>query len=164
MHRKPEEIAEISEHMIARARQLRRESTLVEQLLWGLLRDRRCAGLKFRRQQPVGPFVADFFCASARLVVELDGSIHEGQEAADEERQKYLEKQGLKVIRFTNESVLANLEAVAEEIAGACGRTVALPLKGLKSTLTRPCGPTSPVKGEVKESVKAEVTERKVVE
>jgi very-short-patch-repair endonuclease len=79
--------------------------------------------------------VADYFCASARIVVELDGRSHERRAAQDEERQKYLERQGLKVIRFTNDGVLANLDAVVEAIAAAC-------------TLTRPCGPTSPLRGE----------------
>jgi very-short-patch-repair endonuclease len=124
-----------SEHMTARARELRRESTFPERLLWGRLRNGRCAGLKFRRQQPLGPYVADYFCASARIVVELDGRSHDGQEAQDEDRENYLERQGLRVIRFSIDEVLANLEGVVEGIARAC-------------TLTRPSGPTSPLQGE----------------
>jgi very-short-patch-repair endonuclease len=110
-----------SDHMIARGRQLRRDSTFPERLLWGQLRDRRCANLKFRRQQPFGPYVADFFCESPRVVVELDGRSHEGRQAYDAERQQYLERQGLKVIRFTNDAVLTNLSGVVEAIAAACG-------------------------------------------
>jgi very-short-patch-repair endonuclease len=121
--------------MIARGRRLRLESTFPERLLWGRLRDRRCAGLKFRRQQPLGPYVGDFFCASARIVVELDGRSHDGREGQDRERQEYLEQLGLRVIRFTNDHVLADLDGVVENIVAAC-------------TLTRPCGPTSPLKGE----------------
>ena len=112
-----------SKHMIARARELRRGSTFPERLLWGWLRNGRCAGLKFRRQQPLGPYVADYFCASARMIVELDGRSHEAQDVQDEERQEYLEQQGLRVIRFTNDHVLANLDGVVEAIAEACTLT-----------------------------------------
>ena len=110
-----------SEHMVSRARRLRRDSTVPEQHLWAILRNRRCRGLKFRRQQPLGPYVADFFCASERLVIELDGRSHEGQEGHDIERQEYLEGQGLRVIRFTNDSVIADLEEIVEAIVKACG-------------------------------------------
>ena len=109
-----------TEHMIARGRQLRQDAPFPERLLWGKLRNRRCAGLKFRRQQPLGPYVADFFCASARVVIELDGRSHTGQEVQDKERQRYLEEMGFKVIRFTNDRVLANLAGVVEAIAMAC--------------------------------------------
>ena len=110
-----------SEHMISRARRLRRDSTVPEQRLWAMLRGRRCRGLKFRRQQPMGPYVADFFCAAERLVIELDGRSHEGQEILDAQRQEYLERQGLKVIRFTNDAVIADVEGVVEAIGKACG-------------------------------------------
>ena len=99
-------------------------------MLWAYLRDRRCAGLKFRRQQPVGPFVADFLCKEAKLTVEIDGSSHDGKEELDAERQAHLEQAGFKVIRFTNEAVLANLEGVVEEIAKACGRVLPSPSPG----------------------------------
>ena len=112
-----------SEHMIARARELRRESTFPERLLWSRLRNGRCAELKFRRQQPLGPYVVDYFCASARMVVELDGHSHEERDAQDEKRQEYLEQQGLRVIRFSNDEVLANLDGVVEAIATACTLT-----------------------------------------
>ena len=76
-----------TEHMVARSRQLRRESSFPERLLWSRLRNGRCAGLKFRRQQPLGPYVADFFCPSARVAVELDGRSHDGREDEDNQRQ-----------------------------------------------------------------------------
>ena len=114
-----------SKHMIARGRRLRRDSTIPERLLWGRLRDHRCAGLKFRRQQPVEPYVVDFFCAEARVVVELDGRSHEGQEDPDEERHRYLEEHGLKVLRFTNDRLSRDLVGVVKEIAFAAGLDVA---------------------------------------
>ncbi len=108
-----------SGHMIERGRRLRRESSFPERLLWSRLRNHRC-GAKFRRQQPLGPYVADFFCASAKVVVELDGRSHDGMEAQDRQRQEYMEQQGLTVVRFTNDRVLADLDGVVEAIAGLC--------------------------------------------
>ena len=109
-----------SEHMIARSRRLRRESTFPERLLWSRLRGGRCRGLKFRRQQPMGPYVVDFFCASVRVVVELDGRSHDERTAEDRERQDYLERQGLRVIRFANDHLLADLDGVVEAIGATC--------------------------------------------
>jgi very-short-patch-repair endonuclease len=109
-----------SKHMIRRARQLRRESSFPERLLWSRLRNGRCAGLKFRRRHPVGPYVADFFCASARLVVELDGRSHDERADYDRRREEYLRQQGLRVLRFPNDLLLHELEAVVEAIAAAC--------------------------------------------
>ena len=117
------------DHMVARARELRRTATNAERLLWGHLRNRGCGGLRFRRQQPLGPFVADFYCAAAGVVVELDGSIHAGREEEDRLRQEYIERQGLKVARFTNEQVMENLEAVVEEIARVCTATLPAPAR-----------------------------------
>ncbi|MDD4891608.1 MAG: DUF559 domain-containing protein [Phycisphaerae bacterium] len=107
--------------MIDRARKLRREATFPERLLWSRLRAGRCAGLIFRRQQVIDQYVADFFCPVSRLVIELDGRSHEGHDAEDAIRQEYLERQGLSVLRFTNDEVLGNLDAVVRAIALACG-------------------------------------------
>jgi very-short-patch-repair endonuclease len=109
-----------TEHMIARSRELRRKMTFPERLLWGRLRDGRLAGLQFRRQHPVGPYVADYLCLSANVVIELDGRSHDGQADQDRQRQDYLERQGLRVIRFSNDSVLQNLTGVLEAIARVC--------------------------------------------
>jgi len=111
----------------ARARKLRHHQTPAEAVLWGLLRGRRLAGLKFKRQHPIGRYVADFACDSARLVIELDGEVHthEDQAAADADRQAALESLGWFVLRFSNDDVLnrpsAVLEAITnqEQIAGA---------------------------------------------
>src|SRR5262249_43802960 len=85
----PKSSKSVSAHMKERARQLRRASTVPERIIWGLLRDRRFKGHKFRRQHPVGPYVVDYYCASARLVVELDGRSHDDRGTADIERQRY---------------------------------------------------------------------------
>ena len=99
----------------ARARAMRGAPTDAERRLWRLLRDRRLGGLKFRRQVPVGPYIVDFLCVSARLIVEADGSQH-GQSIRDEDRDAYLAQQGWTVLRFWNHEVLQNLESVLDTI------------------------------------------------
>lgn len=102
-------------------RRLRRDATEAEKVLWERLRDRRLQGLKFMRQCPIGPFVEDFCCRERRLIVEVDGEGHAtGQGAArDRERDDYLRGQSYVVLRFTNEEVLGDLEAVLRKIATA---------------------------------------------
>ena len=95
----------------ARARSLRRDATDAERAMWRVLRDRRLAGFKFRRQQPLGRYFVDFVCFSHRLVVEIDGSQHAGS-AADARRTAWLEEQGFRVLRFWNNDVLNNREGV----------------------------------------------------
>ncbi|HEU5250896.1 MAG TPA: endonuclease domain-containing protein [Thermoanaerobaculia bacterium] len=106
---------------LTRARNSRRVPTDVEQKLWFRLRNRRLAGAKFRRQSPVGPYVVDFLCVDANLVVELDGGGHaEDKEITrDLQRSRELEKLGLRVLRFWNSDVLENLDAVLTTIAEA---------------------------------------------
>ncbi|HUO05205.1 MAG TPA: endonuclease domain-containing protein [Candidatus Binataceae bacterium] len=102
-----------------RARALRAASTDAERKLWANLRGRQLKGAKFRRQHPIPPYIADFFCLEARLIVELDGSQH-GEEAAqqaDQRRTAHLEGQDYRVLRFWNDEVLDNLEGVLERIA-----------------------------------------------
>src|SRR3954454_10860612 len=100
----------VSKASIPRARTLRRSAPTTERTLWTLLRDRRLGGAKFRRQVPIGPYVVDFLCAEARLVIELDGGQHGGPE--DAVRQFWLEAQGFRVRRFWNNEVTSNLEGV----------------------------------------------------
>jgi very-short-patch-repair endonuclease len=107
--------------MIERARRLRKDTTIPERFLWGLLRDGRLEGLKFRRQHPIGPFVADFYCHDATLVVEVDGMSHDGRAEADSQRTRYLESQGLRVLRIGNDDILKDREAVAMAILRAAG-------------------------------------------
>ena len=102
-----------------RARQLRREGPIPERILWGLLRDRQLAGMKFRRQHPVGRFIVDFCCEEARLVVELDGLTHVGTGAADGRRTAHLERHGYHVLRVTNDDLLGAADAVYDAIERA---------------------------------------------
>ena len=110
-----------SKHMIRRARTLRQQNTEPEQLLWTALRNGQIGGLKFRRQYPIGPYVVDFYCYSAALVVEVDGMSHDDKAAQDAERSKYLEAQGLRILRVQNWDVMDELDAVSREIARLCG-------------------------------------------
>jgi len=103
-----------------RARELRQPQTRAETILWRQLRDKRLKGLKFRRQHPIGPFVVDFCCLEHQLVVEIDGDTHATQIEYDEERTEWLETQGYRVIRFTNQEVYCQLPAVLEAIWAAC--------------------------------------------
>ena len=105
------------------ARALRTEMTPAERIIWRKLRNRRFAGAKFRRQHPIDWYVADFFCASARLVIELDGDSHMGKEERDARRQAYIESHDLRVIRFWNFEVYDELEWVLDCIALALDQT-----------------------------------------
>ncbi len=106
-----------------RARELRRRATEAERVLWERLRNRRLGGLKFRRQHPLGPYIVDFYCAEHRLVVEVDGPIHERQKERDALRAQHLEAYGYRVLRFRNEEVLTDIEAVLARILAACGKS-----------------------------------------
>src|SRR5271157_5130816 len=94
---------------------MRGAPTDAELRLWRLLRDRRLSGLKFRRQVPVGPYIVDFLCVGAKLIVEADGSQH-AENARDEVRDAYLAREGWKVLRFWNHEVTRNRESVMETI------------------------------------------------
>ena len=97
----------------ANARALRARQTEAESLLWTVLRGRRLCSLKFRRQFPIDPFIADFASIEKKLIVELDGGYHDYTGDADISRQAKLEAKGWTVIRFSNEDVLDDLDAVA---------------------------------------------------
>ncbi len=94
-----------------RARELRRNMTLAERKLWTVLKDRQLEGFRFRRQHPIGPYIADFACLEAGLIVEVDGRQHMDAEA-DRTRDAFLREEGLHVLRFWNNEVMANLEGV----------------------------------------------------
>jgi very-short-patch-repair endonuclease len=102
--------------MVCRARELREEMTDAERRLWSRLRARG-AGRKFRRQVPIGRFVADFACVEAQLIVEIDGGQH--APAADASRTRVLESMGWRMLRFWNDEVLRNTEGVLLVIAAA---------------------------------------------
>jgi very-short-patch-repair endonuclease len=99
-----------------RARSLRRQSTRAERTLWLALRDRRLGGLKFARQQPLGPYYADFVCREQRLVIEVDGGQH-ADSASDRRRDAFLTTLVYRVIRVWNNEVLGNLEGVLQMLA-----------------------------------------------
>ena len=98
------------------ARKLRRDSTNAERTLWLRLRNRWLEGWKFRRQVSMDPYIVDFLCLDAKLVIEVDGGQHDANRAKDEVRTRYLEGLGLRVIRFWNNEVLGNLDGVLEQI------------------------------------------------
>lgn len=100
------------------ARKLRQEQTDAESLMWGLLRDKRIGGAKFRRQHAVGAYVLNFFCHEASLAIELDGGQHAEAQAHDEKRTVFLNSKGIDVLRFWNNEVFAETEAVLEKIWG----------------------------------------------
>jgi very-short-patch-repair endonuclease len=95
------------------ARRLRQNSTDAERRMWSALRDRRLSRYKFRRQHPIGQYIADFACTRHALVIELDGGQH-ADSAADARRTAWLENHGWRVIRFWNNDVLTNTEGVVE--------------------------------------------------
>ncbi len=99
-----------------RARCLRRDATPAEKKLWSALRAGNLDGFKFRRQQRIGPFVADFACQSARLVIEVDGDSHVAQIDYDARRTEFLAREGYRVLRFTNADVMDNLDGVCRAI------------------------------------------------
>jgi adenine-specific DNA-methyltransferase len=103
------------------ARALRRRSTDAESKLWYYLRDRRLFAARFRRQKPVGHWIVDFYCAQAKLVIEVDGGGHGDPRTMEEDarRTEDLERRGLRVLRFWNSDVLTNVEGVLITIAEA---------------------------------------------
>ncbi len=102
------------------ARELRKNMTDAEKLLWSKIRGKQIKGAQFYRQKTIGNFIVDFYCRRAKFVIEVDGGQHyeEGGEKRDKERDEYLQSLGLKVLRFTNIEVLKNIEGVVGEIYG----------------------------------------------
>ena len=100
-----------------RARALRRNATQAELKLWAILRNRQFQHLKFRRQQPIGPYYVDFVCLERHLVVEVDSGQH--TEEADAARTAWLQARGFRVLRFWNNDVLTNPDGVARKLAEA---------------------------------------------
>lgn len=119
---------------VSHARALRRRMTDAETHLWRALRAQQLCGAKFRRQVPFGPYILDFACHAARLVIEVDGGQH-AESASDIKRDRYIEASGYRVLRFWNNDVLANLDGVLETV-----RTVLVE----RSPPPQP----SPIKGE----------------
>jgi very-short-patch-repair endonuclease len=124
----------------ARARSLRRAMTKAEWRLWYYMRGAGL-GVSFRRQHPIGPYFADFYCAPLKLVIELDGGQHAQREDYDAARTAYLNRSGIQVLRFWNNDVMENLDGVCREIADAIRR------KQFEMLAPDPL-PTSPLQGE----------------
>src|ERR1700704_1901074 len=101
--------------MLDRARQLRREMTLPERLLWREIRGRQL-GPRFRRQVPMDPYVVDFYCSEAKLIVEVDGEFHGERHEEDARRTACLERRGYRVVRFQAIEILVDLDAVLETL------------------------------------------------
>jgi very-short-patch-repair endonuclease len=104
-----------------RARELRRQMTGVECMVWDQLRGRKVCGLKFRRQYSIGPYVVDFACLAARLIVEVDGPTHDFTTDSDARRERWLESRGYRVLRFTADEILQDPETVALTIEAESG-------------------------------------------
>jgi very-short-patch-repair endonuclease len=104
---------------IENARRLRKRPTDAELKLWSALRHRQIEGYRFRRQVPIGDFVADFACLSEKLIIEVDGGQHDTDRVMDDARTAWLELRGYRVIRFWNNDVLGNLEGVVRMILAA---------------------------------------------
>ena len=106
------------------AQQMRKDLTDFEAIVWDEIRERRLGGLRFRRQHPAGRFIFDFYCPRAKLVVEVDGGVHDGQAEYDAERTAELERFGYTVIRFKNEDIRDRLPEVLDEIERTARRLI----------------------------------------
>jgi len=114
-------MALISDKMKQRARALRRDQTEVERILWRYLKARQVNGWRFRRQHPIPPYIADFACVEAKLIVEADGGQH-AESSHDEIRDQYLRNAGWRILRFWNADILKSIEGVVAMISDELGR------------------------------------------
>ncbi|KRB94077.1 endonuclease domain-containing protein [Noviherbaspirillum sp. Root189] len=113
-----EAITRIKPTIRTNARALRTGMTLAEQRLWHAIRGKQLQGHRFRRQHPIGPYIADFACVEALLLIELDGGQHQDRIEYDLERTKFLQSQGWRVMRFWNNKVFENLDGILSSIVG----------------------------------------------
>jgi len=98
------------------ARELRENTTEAEKLLWRRLKNRQLEGFKFRRQQPIGPYIVDFVNFEKKIIIELDGGQHAIEEEKDSKRDRWLAQQGFEVLRFWNNEVFESLEGLLETL------------------------------------------------
>jgi len=105
----------VTKQKLERSRELRREMTPAEKLLWQQVRAKKL-GVRFRRQQIIAGFIIDFYCHKAALVVEVDGDIHDLQQEEDARREKVLSEMGLRIVRFRNDEVVKSLSVVVGNI------------------------------------------------
>ncbi|MFA6047185.1 MAG: DUF559 domain-containing protein [Phycisphaerales bacterium] len=125
---------------IERARQLRKQETWAEKLMWRWLRDRRFSQYKFRRQHPLGDYYLDFFCEAAELNIELDGRQHgfPDQQTHDTEREKFLQSRGIKTLRFWNSSLRRDAQSIRDTIFRELQERAPHPLPEYTRPLTPP--------------------------
>src|SRR5215510_5314834 len=111
----------VSTKQRVRARSLRANSTEAERIIWSALRAHRMHGASFRRQTPIGPYIVDFICHAAGLVIEIDGGQHfeSAHERRDARRDAFLGTKGFRILRFSNHDVMTNRDGVFEAIAAA---------------------------------------------
>jgi len=133
---------QVSTKQRLRARSLRRDSTDAERIVWNAVRAHRLVGASFRRQTPIGPYIVDFVCHDANLVVGIDGGQHFEAEymKRDARRDAFLSSKGYRILRFNNHDVMTNRHGVLETIAAAVIRTPSPPLpqqKGVNARLRR---------------------------
>jgi very-short-patch-repair endonuclease len=136
--REKREAGEGARSLTKTARRLRSQMTNAERKLWFALRGRRFKSHKFRRQVPLGPYVADFLCFESRLVVEVDGGQH-AESGRDAERNLWLAENDFRLVRFWNNDVLSNLEGVLTVLAAELGNTPH-PTSRLRSMSPSPAG------------------------
>jgi very-short-patch-repair endonuclease len=119
-----------SHSLLSTAKHFRKNPTYTEQLLWHALRRHKQGGLKFRRQHCIIGFIVDFYCAEHRLIIEIDGDVHEEEHVRqrDAVRQAALERAGFRMMRFTTDQVTINIDGVLSSVLIACG------LEGLQQT------------------------------
>ena len=110
----------VVDEKLLRAKELRSEMTLAEQILWARLRKNQLNGLHFRRQQVIDGFLADFYCHAAGVVLELDGLIHLQQADYDQERDRVIAAHNLQVVRIANNEIMSNLENLLHRIDALC--------------------------------------------
>jgi very-short-patch-repair endonuclease len=126
-------------HIIEVARQLRQRQTLAEKILWQKLRKNSFEGLKFKRQHHIGRYVVDFYCAELKLIIELEGGIHEeeNQKEYDVVRFEELEAMGYQILRVKNEEVIINVEKVVAKILEFKRLSPSFPLPQRKRDVTK---------------------------
>jgi len=113
------------------AKLLRKNMTKTEELLWDKLKGKQILGLRFRRQHPIDIFIADFYCHEARLVIEIDGDIHNYSIEFDDGREAEIEEYNIKVIRFSNDQVINDIESVVNNIRTAVQERILSPPWGI---------------------------------
>ena len=109
----------MKEQLIKFAKSMRRQPTNAEALIWAALRGARMQGFKFKRQQPIGPYIVDFVCFEYGLIIEIDGGQHAEDVSADQHRSNWLQSQGFRILRFWNNEVIERRDDVLESIIRA---------------------------------------------